>query len=323
MLQQYLVAIWFLQYGEPLPAPVLTQNLGNVPLGSHSLYVLGLGDRSKPLLPGYLELAAETARTILQTQLALHLNVAACALQLCDWSLAQSACNVVLAQEEENVKALFRLASALEGKQEYRDAIKALDRLLKVQPQHREARSRVADLRKHVKSEKAQFNGLFDRAKDDKGEGFYKEAQLMPQRAEERKKKAHAMANPEIYTPDQLEYMGGEKAAGMLGQFTRKYEEEEMGDNYRTQALESLHPIDAQNMQALYDRGVEPAVYREKLKEAMKETERRQNEMRDEILKESKDYWKAKLPYLVAMGVVACAWAFYRSAAEPDFVTAR
>jgi len=230
---------------------------------------------------------------------------------------------VVLAQEEENVKALFRLASALEGKQEYRDAIKALDRLLKVQPQHREARSRVADLRKHVKSEKAQFNGLFDRAKDDKGEGFYKEAQLMPQRAEERKKKAHAMANPEIYTPDQLEYMGGEKAAGMLGQFTRKYEEEEMGDNYRTQALESLHPIDAQNMQALYDRGVEPAVYREKLKEAMKETERRQNEMRDEILKESKDYWKAKLPYLVAMGVVACAWAFYRSAAEPDFVTAR
>ena len=56
----------------------------------------------------------------------LRLNVAACTLKLEDWTTARKACELVLASEPAHAKALYRLAQALDGAGEVKQAMSVL-----------------------------------------------------------------------------------------------------------------------------------------------------------------------------------------------------
>ena len=96
---------------------------------------------------------------------ALRLNVAAASLKLEEWHSAKAACEVVLSEEPNQAKALYRLAQAHEGLGELSSAISVLkERLLKHEPSHREAAKLLRTLKERNESERKMFGGLFDRA---------------------------------------------------------------------------------------------------------------------------------------------------------------
>ena len=135
-LQGYLAAIWLLKVSRPTYPEVLS---GQVPpADEEAVSLLGSGRGAAPapprIAPGRiaavrraasLSVAGVRARLFpppppaaLESEasnalrLALHLNVAACALKRDDWYLAREACAFVLAQQPAQPKALYRLAQA-------------------------------------------------------------------------------------------------------------------------------------------------------------------------------------------------------------------
>ena len=91
----------------------------------------------------------------------LHLNAAAAALKLELWGAAKAACAVVLARDETNSKALFRLAKALDGQMEHKEAASTLMGLIKREPQNREARSLLEEVKVRQAAEKEKYKKLF------------------------------------------------------------------------------------------------------------------------------------------------------------------
>ena len=91
----------------------------------------------------------------------LHLNVAAAALKLSEFDLARAACELVLAIDEANGKALFRLAKAMEGEGEVKAAIATITPLVKREPQNVEARRLHDELRRRHTEDKGAFKGMF------------------------------------------------------------------------------------------------------------------------------------------------------------------
>merc|ERR1712113_622309 len=70
---------------------------------------------------------------------ACHLNMAACYLKLGDHRGAIAACSMVLEGQRENVKALFRRATAYHSLGEHMSAIKDLTRAVELSPDNVEA----------------------------------------------------------------------------------------------------------------------------------------------------------------------------------------
>jgi len=70
---------------------------------------------------------------------ALHKNLAACWLKLQQYEDALSDCKTALQLAPSDVKALYRLAQALEGKKEYSEAMRTLKYLLTIEPKNKEA----------------------------------------------------------------------------------------------------------------------------------------------------------------------------------------
>ena len=70
---------------------------------------------------------------------ALHKNRAACWLKLKRHEDAISDCKTVIQLAPRDVKALYRLAQALEGKKQYSEAMKHIKHLLSIDPKNREA----------------------------------------------------------------------------------------------------------------------------------------------------------------------------------------
>ena len=89
----------------------------------------------------------------------LHLNLAATALKLAEYTLAIAACDVVLAIDNANGKALFRLAKAHEGMGELGKAVTAATAACKAEPQNSESRKLWEGLRSRHQQEKAKFAG--------------------------------------------------------------------------------------------------------------------------------------------------------------------
>ena len=108
---------------------------------------------------GIAELEGEGASTL---RMALHLNVAACALKRSDWYLAREAAQHVLRKEAHHPKALYRLAQAWDGAGEAKTAAHTLTTLLKLEGQsgNREARRLLADVQQRRESERALFRGV-------------------------------------------------------------------------------------------------------------------------------------------------------------------
>lgn len=308
----YLQAIWQLQRGDPPIQPVLCSQ--NKPNGSEAMRVLGHGDPRFPLFTGG-EVSEETAAKIFATQQSLHLNVARTALVLHEWPLARAACDVVLDHEPNDAKALYRLAKAHEGEGDYTRALQTLSQLVKGHPQNAEGRKLLSALKRQVESQKESLGGLFERARqvDKDGEGLYKEKELMPQRAEERAKKKKALENPEILTEGHVEYHGAEKSAGMVTQFTTKYELEADADKELKESLDQLLPEERMRMKDAYKAGMEPAKFREEFVAAFKRTTEAQDEYKKAMRKESWEWWCATgFPRLGAFGVVVWAWSYRR-----------
>ena len=131
----------------------------------------------------------EAISSIRALGMALRLNVAAAALKLEQWPAARLACEIVLENEPTHAKALYRLAKAHEGAGDLSAALAVLSsRLLKVDPQHKEASRLARTLRDRAKHERQMFGGLFDRAQGEGGDesGLYSDAAL---RSEARRRK--------------------------------------------------------------------------------------------------------------------------------------
>jgi hypothetical protein len=99
-------------------------------------------------------------------RVALHLNVAACALKRTDWYLAREAAKVVLADEPGHPKALYRLAQAWDGAGDSSEAMRTLQRLLKLEGQHQnlEARRLLADVKQRRERERTMFAGVCNKS---------------------------------------------------------------------------------------------------------------------------------------------------------------
>lgn len=92
-----------------------------------------------------------------------NLNVAACHLKQKSWSDAEKACTAVLREEPDNVKALFRRASAMKELAEYCEAEQNLRRVLELDKENKEARIMLVDIKRFVKSEVAQQKKMFSK----------------------------------------------------------------------------------------------------------------------------------------------------------------
>eukprot|EP00746_Dinoflagellata_sp_MGD_P065915 gnl/MRDRNA2_/MRDRNA2_27396_c0_seq1.p1 gnl/MRDRNA2_/MRDRNA2_27396_c0~~gnl/MRDRNA2_/MRDRNA2_27396_c0_seq1.p1 ORF type:complete len:690 (+),score=155.49 gnl/MRDRNA2_/MRDRNA2_27396_c0_seq1:72-2141(+) len=97
--------------------------------------------------------------------LAIHLNLALCAMRREDFNECRHQCDVVIAADPNNVKALFRRACASQKLGEYKFAEKDLCQALELQPNDKgiveELKRLKLAMKKHMKSEKAMYAKLF------------------------------------------------------------------------------------------------------------------------------------------------------------------
>jgi len=177
-LKSYLVAIWVLMRGDPEPtrslvAPVAIERDAKISLGAGSEEMTDADCFGESFVSQIGEL-----RT------ALHLNVAAAALKLNMFALANGACHVVLQCQPENPKALFRLAKASEGLGDLSGAIATVNKLLRVEGQsdNNEARKLLQALRARKSKEAKIYSGFFEKAREDGG-ALYDGAEADPDKA--------------------------------------------------------------------------------------------------------------------------------------------
>jgi len=195
-MRLYLTALWLLKSDEPAaPAALLCKELpkgcsllpaldecatASVHSGSPAVTLAIEGSAEDSALPA-TECEHEYAEKVVTLRRTLLLNVAACAIKRDDWLVAQEASERVLEGEPTNVKALYRLAQAHEGRAELRAAASVLStRLLKSHPNHAEASRLLTAVRRRMSDEKRMFHGLFERAVGEgaEGDGLYSEAAL-------------------------------------------------------------------------------------------------------------------------------------------------
>ena len=169
----YLAAIWFLKRGSPkCPTMVASETRGMDEVAS----VLGAGTA---LLTDAAEPEGATPLRI-----ACHLNMAAAALKISEWTIAMAACEYVLGVDAGNLKATFRLAKAEEGGGDLARAVNTCERLLKIDAANVDACRLLESLKKRQDKQKKAFKGVFTRAQAE-GDGLYTRAEEARDRAEQ------------------------------------------------------------------------------------------------------------------------------------------
>eukprot|EP00747_Dinoflagellata_sp_TGD_P058953 gnl/TRDRNA2_/TRDRNA2_151349_c0_seq1.p1 gnl/TRDRNA2_/TRDRNA2_151349_c0~~gnl/TRDRNA2_/TRDRNA2_151349_c0_seq1.p1 ORF type:complete len:575 (-),score=154.49 gnl/TRDRNA2_/TRDRNA2_151349_c0_seq1:139-1863(-) len=88
---------------------------------------------------------------------------AACQLKLGDHYGARNACTSVLDSEPDNVKALFRRASACIAVHEWPEATADLRRLLELEPENKEAQRLLPQAIRGAKQEEKKYNSVFSK----------------------------------------------------------------------------------------------------------------------------------------------------------------
>ena len=88
-----------------------------------------------------------------------------CANKMEDWKMTKENCNKALEIDKDNVKAMFRRATALEKTKQYEDALKDLDAAAKVAPEDKNVVKAVARVKKLQKKqedkEKKMYGKMF------------------------------------------------------------------------------------------------------------------------------------------------------------------
>jgi len=90
-----------------------------------------------------------------------ELNKAACYLKIQEFSEAKKACEVVLKDEAQNVKALFRRAQAENGLKNFLDCIRDCKKVVELDPQNKDARLLIRQAQASQKEEDKKSKGLF------------------------------------------------------------------------------------------------------------------------------------------------------------------
>lgn len=105
-----------------------------------------------------------------------HLNAAACWLKLGVWREAEQSCALVLKEEPQCVKALFRRGQALKELGEYREAEQSMRKVLEFDKENKEAARMLPKLRQWVKTEVEQQREMFSRMARGIGSGGAEDA---------------------------------------------------------------------------------------------------------------------------------------------------
>ena len=160
----YFTGIWFLRQGNP-PCPTLVASALSSGRADYPEFKSGIAEAAAMLAAAAATAPADSegsdaVETTLRTS--LHLNMAAAALKLFHWVVAKAACEFVLAVEDANPKALFRLAKALEGEGDLSRGVSVVLMLLKRDSQNADARRLLEALRKRQTEEKGMFKGMFE-----------------------------------------------------------------------------------------------------------------------------------------------------------------
>merc|ERR1712178_131125 len=90
-----------------------------------------------------------------------ELNKAACYLKLTDFAEAKKACETVLKDESQNVKAIYRRAQAQYGLKNFSDCIRDCKRVVEGDAQNKEARTLLKQAQAGQKEEDKKSKGLF------------------------------------------------------------------------------------------------------------------------------------------------------------------
>merc|ERR550532_3895439 len=90
-----------------------------------------------------------------------ELNKAACHLKLQEFTEARTACDNVLKEEKQNVKALFRKAQAEYGLKNFAECMRECKGVVEVDPQNREARNLLKQAQAGQKEVDKQTKGLY------------------------------------------------------------------------------------------------------------------------------------------------------------------
>jgi len=90
-----------------------------------------------------------------------ELNKAACYLKLQDHVEARKACDAVLKDDPQNVKAVYRRAQAEFGLKDFLDCIRDCKRVVELDPQNKEARALLKQAQAGQKEEDKKSKGLF------------------------------------------------------------------------------------------------------------------------------------------------------------------
>merc|ERR1712039_978216 len=88
-------------------------------------------------------------------------NKAACYLKLKDYVEAKNACNAVLKEDTQNVKAIYRRAQAELGLKNFSDCIKDCRKVVEMDPQNKDARVLLKQAQAGQKEEDKKAKGLF------------------------------------------------------------------------------------------------------------------------------------------------------------------
>merc|ERR1712063_143797 len=90
-----------------------------------------------------------------------ELNKAACFLKVKEYAEAKKACDLVLKDEPNNVKAMFRKAQAHYEMKDIQDCIRDLKRLIEIDPQNKDARTLMKKAQVAQKEDDKKSKGLF------------------------------------------------------------------------------------------------------------------------------------------------------------------
>ena len=138
-LAGYVAGIWMLAKGDPqAPWIVIYPRTAQeeVPPFAEVPAALGAGSGDEEKLPSELEEKRDTLRVT------LHLNLAAAALQIKEWSIARTACEFVLATQGDaaSLMARYWLAVALDGQGDIDEAHDVLIDLIELDEENAAAR---------------------------------------------------------------------------------------------------------------------------------------------------------------------------------------
>eukprot|EP00929_Paragymnodinium_shiwhaense_P008605 TRINITY_DN112560_c0_g1_i1.p1 TRINITY_DN112560_c0_g1~~TRINITY_DN112560_c0_g1_i1.p1 ORF type:complete len:683 (+),score=240.93 TRINITY_DN112560_c0_g1_i1:134-2182(+) len=107
------------------------------------------------------KLPPETKQEANELKKTAELNKAACYLQLHEWGKALTSCNVVLKEDRNNAKALYRRAKAQHERNENVEAEKDLEKLLELQPDNTDAKALLPVVKKAQKVADKESKDIF------------------------------------------------------------------------------------------------------------------------------------------------------------------